>query len=156
MQERETFFLLFSPKAGKKRVKCGGPPPQRDAARACAPHGLGGIRRGLVCLWAVSGLSLVCLWSVSGLSLVCLWSVSGLSLVESARLSAMVSEECKKMQKKCKKMHEGIAYIKKKQYLCSGIGNSPSHNDLILLSYEERMYLEMPNWQSGCEGCRGN
>ena len=40
-------------------MKCGGPPPQRDAARACAPHGLGGIRRGMVCLWSVSGLEYV-------------------------------------------------------------------------------------------------
>ena len=73
-------------------MKCGGPPPQRDAARACAPHGLGGIRRGMVCLWSVSGLSLVCLWSVSGLEYVSVSSGIG-----------KMQNNAKKMQKNARK-----------------------------------------------------
>lgn len=46
--------------------------------------------------------------------------------------TADLVQKCKKMQKKCKKMHQGIAYIKKKQYLCIGFGNSPKPDDQIL------------------------
>lgn len=43
----------------------------------------------------------------------------------------MVQKNAKKMKKNARI----FAYMEKKQYLCIGFGNSPSHNHLILKSY---------------------
>ena len=54
------------------------------------------------------------LWRGYGLAMAWLWAGYGVAMGCSSW------NDCKKMQKKCKKMHYSIAYMKKKQYLCSG------------------------------------
>lgn len=66
------------------------------------------------------------------------WCWDGSGVGEMTVISRGLQKNAKKMQKNARL----FAYVKKKQYLCSGFGNGPNRNHLMIKSYEERMCFQ--------------